>query len=210
MSLETKIFEFDEFILDLADRTLYRDGEIVNLSIKAFDILRVLFENRPYVVEKKALMEAVWPDSFVEEGNLTFTVSQLRRSLGDSKREPRIIETVHRRGYRFIADLRVNSDPHDHQLKNSATHDKRNWIGWSALAVGLAVLLCVGGFMLAGRSRSAPSLLTGAISMEKLSTSGKVAHAVISPDGKYVIYTSGTGVDQQSVWLRQQDSGSNV
>ena len=210
MSLETQIFEFDEFILDLPDRTLYRGGEIVNLSIKAFDLLRVLFENRPHVVEKKTLMEAVWPDSFVEEGNLTFTVSLLRRSLNDSKREPRIIETVHRRGYRFIADVRVNSASHVHQLGNSPAPNRKDWRGWSALAVGLAAVLCVGGFMLAGRGRSAPSLLSGPISMEKLSTSGKVAHAVISADGKYVIYTSGTGVDQQSVWLRQLDSGSNV
>lgn len=64
--------------------------------------------------------------------------------------------------------------------------------------------------MLAGRSRTAPPIIERPISLEKLSTSGKVAHAVISRDGKYVVYTNGIGHDQQSVWLRQLDSESNV
>lgn len=210
MSLETKIFEFDRFILDLSDRTLYRDGRSVNLSIKAFEILCVLFENRPHVVEKRALMDAVWADSFVEEGNLTFTISQLRRSLEDSKRDPKIIETVHRRGYRFIADAREHSESGTPERRIARGDGQGARLRWAALAAVLFIVLGIGGFMIAGRSRSAPPILAKPISLEKLSTNGKVAHAVISRDGKFVLYTNGIGQEQQSVWLRQLDSGSNV
>ena len=210
MSLETQIFEFDRFVLDLSDRTLYRDGQVVDLSLKAFDTLRVLFENRPLVVEKKALMEAVWPDSFVEEGNLTFTISQLRRSLNDSKQAPRIIETVHRRGYRFVADVQVCKNGRVANRADGSSRNRRRWLPWAAMSAAVVFVLCVGGLMLAGRNKPAPDLLTRAITLEKLSTSGKVVHAVISRDGKYVVYTNGTGRDQQSVWLRQLDSGANV
>src|SRR5687767_7798690 len=130
MSVETKKFEFDGFVLDLSDRTLYLDGRRVNLSIKAFDVLRVLFENRPQVVEKKALMDTVWPDSFVEEGNLTFTVSQLRRSLSDSKNDSKIIETVHRRGYRFVAEVREHSGGKAHDLSTVRSNREISWIRW--------------------------------------------------------------------------------
>lgn len=210
MSLKTKIFEFDRFVLDLSDKTLYRDGQVVNLSLKAFDILRVLFENRPHVVEKRALMEAVWPDSFVEEGNLTFTISQLRRLLDDSKHHPRIIETVHRRGYRFVADARIRP-----YLEEGAETDIRGqwkvrWLPWVATSAVIFLVLWVVGVMVAGRSGGAPHFRTRPMVMEKLSNSGQVVHAVISRDGRYVVYTNGTGVNQQSVWLRQRDSGSNV
>jgi len=209
MSLEKKIFEFDQFVLDLSDRTLYRDGQVVDLSLKAFELLRVLFENRPLVVEKKALMDAVWPDSFVEEGNLTFTVSQLRRLLGDSKQNPRIIETVHRRGYRFVADARPCRKA-SATVADGSVLRPTPWLRWVAASAALLLTLFVGGLMLSGRSPADPRPLTRPISTEKLSTTGKVAHAVISRDGKYVVYTNGTGLDQQSVWLRQLDSGTNV
>jgi Tol biopolymer transport system component/DNA-binding winged helix-turn-helix (wHTH) protein len=206
MSLEIKAYEFEPFVIDLSDRTLYRDRQRVDVSIKAFEVLRVLFENRPHVVEKKELLEAVWPDSFVEEGSLTFTVSQLRKALEDPKTNSKIIETVHRRGYRFVAEASVISGGE----ATSSSHQTRSWTRWAAAAMVLLVVMAIGAFMLAGRGRSEPLILTGPISIEKLSTSGKVAHAVISRDGKYVVYTNGTGREQQSLWLRQVDSGSTV
>jgi Tol biopolymer transport system component/DNA-binding winged helix-turn-helix (wHTH) protein len=209
MSLETKVYEFERCVLDLADRTLYRDGHRVDLSIKGFEVLRVLFENRPNVVEKRALIEAVWPDSFVEEGNLTFTVSQLRKALDDPKTGSRIIETAYRRGYRFIAEAKPFSDKQVAEPTDRSENRRSRW-PWVVLAAGVLLFLGVGVSMFSGRLSPEPFILKGPVSMEKLSTSGKVAHAVISPDGKYVVYTDGIRKGQQSLWLRQVDSGSTV
>src|SRR5215211_6806961 len=107
-----RLYEFGPFLLDPAERVLMREGQPVPLTPKAFDLLVVLVENGGHLLNKKDLMEAVWPDSFVEEGNLTFTVSSLRKALGEDRKEPLYIETVPRSGYRFVADVRVlEGDP---------------------------------------------------------------------------------------------------
>lgn len=107
-----RLYEFGPFRLNPAERVLTREGRPVPLTPKAFDLLVVLAENGGRLLGKKDLMEAVWPDSFVEEGNLTFTVSSLRKALGEDPKEPQYIETVPRSGYRFVADVRVlGGDP---------------------------------------------------------------------------------------------------
>src|SRR5882724_10798504 len=95
-------YEFGRFSLDPAERLLFRDRELVPLTPKAFDILLALVENNGRVVEKDDLMKRVWPNTFVEEGNLTQNVSLLRKALGESASGAQFIETVPRRGYRFV------------------------------------------------------------------------------------------------------------
>ncbi|HLL15812.1 MAG TPA: winged helix-turn-helix domain-containing protein [Pyrinomonadaceae bacterium] len=95
------IFEFGQFHLDVTQRTLLRNGEPVPLKPKAFDLLVVLVENRHSVVSKEDLMRRVWPDSEVEENNLTVQKRALVSVLGEG-----YIQTVPRRGYRFVADVR--------------------------------------------------------------------------------------------------------
>src|SRR5919205_2885783 len=104
------IYEFGRFRLDAAERTLLRAGEPVPLTPKVFGILLALVENSGHIVEKDALMRQVWPDSFVEEGNLTQNVSLLRKALGETTDGKPYIETVARRGYRFAASVRRSGD----------------------------------------------------------------------------------------------------
>jgi DNA-binding winged helix-turn-helix (wHTH) protein/Tol biopolymer transport system component len=107
MSLPIKQFyEFEDFRLDAAERVLLRNGKPLPVTPKIYQLLLVLVENHGRIVEKDNLMNQVWADSFVEESNLTFTIRQLRKILGDDAHNPRFIETVPRRGYRFIADVR--------------------------------------------------------------------------------------------------------
>src|SRR4030095_11231534 len=100
-----RIFEFGPFRLDTAERVLLRDGQAVALTLKTFDVLLFLVENSGHIVEKDELMNRVWAGSFVEEGNLKVTVSMLRKALEDNNGDVRYIETVPRRGYRFVADV---------------------------------------------------------------------------------------------------------
>jgi len=92
--------------LDPVKRLLLRDGELVSLTPKAFDTLFVLVQESGRVLEKDALMQHVWPNSFVEENNLTVNISMLRKVLGENRGENRYILTVPGKGYSFVADVR--------------------------------------------------------------------------------------------------------
>ena len=113
MSLETKpIYEFGPFRLDSGEHLLYRSGQAVPLTPKAFEALLVLVEKHGHVVGKEELMKRLWPETFVEEGSLTFNISVLRKVLGDDRQNGnRFIETVPRRGYRFIATVVLDHGP---------------------------------------------------------------------------------------------------
>lgn len=107
MSLETKrLYEFGRFRLDAQERLLLHDGEAVPLTPKAFDLLLVLVERHGHLLEKGELMRSVWPDTFVEEANLSYNISLLRKALGESPSAQHYIQTVPRRGYRFTACVR--------------------------------------------------------------------------------------------------------
>src|SRR4030095_5314538 len=101
-----RLFEFGLFHLDAEERLLFRGGEAVALPPKSFDLLLVLVENPGHLLEKEELMKRLWPDSFVEEANLSHHVCTLRKALGESETGALYIETVRRRGYRFVAPVR--------------------------------------------------------------------------------------------------------
>jgi TolB-like protein/DNA-binding winged helix-turn-helix (wHTH) protein/Tfp pilus assembly protein PilF len=103
------LYEFGPFRVDGVRRLLFRDDQQVPLTSKAFDTLLVLIRNRDRVLEKDALLKAIWPDSFVEEANLAQHVSALRKALGEQPGEHRYIATIPGRGYRFVADVRMFS-----------------------------------------------------------------------------------------------------
>jgi DNA-binding winged helix-turn-helix (wHTH) protein/tetratricopeptide (TPR) repeat protein len=100
-------YEFGPFQFDLTNRLLKRGDEAVSLGAKTADILAILIRRAGYLVEKDELLKEVWPDTFVEEANVSQHVFALRRALGDERAGPTYIETVPRRGYRFIANVRV-------------------------------------------------------------------------------------------------------
>lgn len=100
--LANRFYEFMNFRLDVNDRLLLRDGEIVRLTPKVFDILLLLVQNSGHLLTKDEMISAVWPNSFVEEGNLARNISTLRQALGDRK----LIVTAPRSGYRLAASVR--------------------------------------------------------------------------------------------------------
>src|SRR5579862_3783234 len=100
------LYEFGPFQLDPPERLLLCDGQPVPLPPKAFDLLLTLVDRSGHLVEKDELLKAVWPGAFVEEGNLAVTVSLVRKALNDDRGHHRYIETVSKRGYRFVADVK--------------------------------------------------------------------------------------------------------
>ncbi len=98
---------FGDFRFDPADRRLEGPSGAVRLNPKAFEVLRALVERRGSVVSKDELLDDVWPETHVSDGVLKVSIAEIRSALGDSARAPRFIETVHRYGYRFIAEVSV-------------------------------------------------------------------------------------------------------
>lgn len=99
-------YEFKNFRLDLAEGLLFRDGKQLSVTPKAFHLLKILVENHGHIVDKEKLISEIWAESFVEDGNLAYNATMLRKVLGDDAANPIFIETLPRRGYRFIADVR--------------------------------------------------------------------------------------------------------
>src|SRR5918993_1381477 len=99
-----RFYSFDVFRVDPVERLLFKENREVPLTPKVFDTLLVLLENSSHVLTKQELMQKVWPDSFVEENNLAQNISVLRKALGQGKQGEHYIQTVPKRGYRFLAD----------------------------------------------------------------------------------------------------------
>lgn len=154
MSVESRhIYEFGPFSLIPSERQLLRDKAAVSLKPKVFDLLVVLVENSGRLIEKEELMKRIWPDSFVEEANLSVTVSALRRALGEGPDDNRYVETVPRHGYRFVAEVTECSEriadsvtPADVEGVDSShtTALPRSFFSRRVWAVALVVLL-IGG-----------------------------------------------------------------
>src|SRR5262245_20944555 len=101
------VYEFDDIRVEPAAFRVLKAGRSVAMEPKAFDLLGFLIQNRGRLVEKQELLDAVWKDTTVTENAMTRVVAQLRKALGDPAGEPRYIETVPTRGYRFIAPVRL-------------------------------------------------------------------------------------------------------
>jgi DNA-binding winged helix-turn-helix (wHTH) protein len=95
---------FGLFVLDGGTRELRRGQEVIHLTPKAFDLLTTLIEQRPRALSKAALYERLWPNTFVDEANLSILIAEIRGALGDSARKPAFIRTVYGYGYAFSGE----------------------------------------------------------------------------------------------------------
>ena len=228
MLLETQVFEFGEYVLDRREGVLLRHGVPLSVPPKVLQLLIVLIENSGHIVEKEALMQRVWEGSFVEDSNLTYSIRQLRKILGDDIRRPQFIETVPRRGYRFIASLKTNAD--ENVLFGNGTTGLKVEGSGNGLSTEFEIIQ-----RRAGRSASKPNYLivlgfcatlilglgalywlyppgsadNAALTFERLTSNGKTKSAAVSPDGKFVGYIH-EDQDQQSLWLKNVAAGSDV
>jgi DNA-binding winged helix-turn-helix (wHTH) protein/tetratricopeptide (TPR) repeat protein len=143
-----EVYEFGPFRVDPEKETLLREGELVPLTPKTFQILLVLIRHNEEVVTKDDLMKMVWPDTFVEEANLSRNIFMLRKALGETAQDHKYIVTVPGRGYRLAENVRLI--PGREVALVAATHQKvqvevkesGTWF-WRWIAVGVVSLLAV-------------------------------------------------------------------
>src|SRR5262245_4266811 len=111
--LQSETYEFGPFRIDASERVLTKEQQAISLTPKAFDTLVVLIRNSSHVVGKDELLKAVWPETFVEEGVLAVNVAAIRKALSDGDEARSYIETVPRRGYRFVGEVDTLVGAHD-------------------------------------------------------------------------------------------------
>jgi Tol biopolymer transport system component/DNA-binding winged helix-turn-helix (wHTH) protein len=191
---DERIYEFGPFRLDPSQRLLQRNGVAVGLTPKAFDLLIYMVEHKGRLVEKATLMAALWPDASVEEANLAFQVSALRKALGDDREDTKFIETVPTRGYRFIAPVVVNeSSP-----ARLPSPSSRWWWGTVAALVGIVASL------VAWQLRPMPATQEPAPTSVPLTTfTGWEGMPTFSPDGKQVAFVwNGEKQDNLDIYVK--------
>ncbi len=136
------LYEFEGFRLDAETPCLWRDGKFVAIAPKALQILVLLVEKRGEIVSREELLEKVWHETFVEEANITYTISLLRKSFGDKK----FVQTVSKRGYRFTAEVSRIEETYQTEIKENETvtlptpKDNRRFVVTSAAIFCLILL----------------------------------------------------------------------
>jgi len=148
-----ELYEFGPFRVDPEKETLLRSGEPVPLTPKTFQILLVLVRNHQVVVTKDDLMKTVWPDTFVEEANLSRNIFLLRKALGETPKDHQYIVTIPGRGYRFAEDVQLIPDRElnvlaaSHSRIEVQVEETRAW-GWISAVGVLLLVMAAGGWKL--------------------------------------------------------------
>ncbi|HEV8608627.1 MAG TPA: winged helix-turn-helix domain-containing protein [Thermoanaerobaculia bacterium] len=210
-------YEFGPYRIDTVNRRLLRDGELVPLKAKVVETLLLLIEHCGEVLEKDDLMRRLWPDSFVEEANLTQNIYVLRKALGVGS----YIETVPRRGYRFVGEIRqweaapssrTNAPDGTPETSFTGFADER---ARSVAPAGLRTLwstLLILAVIAAGAVAFWPRRHTipfEKIQLTRLTTTGNAVRAAISPEGRYMAYVA-SEAGRQSLRLRQIATGKDL
>jgi DNA-binding winged helix-turn-helix (wHTH) protein/Tol biopolymer transport system component len=211
MQQRKRFCDFGPFRMDRQKRLLLHGTETLPLPPKAFEVLLFLIDNRNRVVEKSEFMKAVWPDSFVEEGNLSQNIFLLRKTLGDGQEGQRCILTVPGVGYRFVPEVAeqeeqapaqpptttgpVNADP------GPALPPLRSPTQRIAVYVAALVLILVIGVALYPRHKTALQVLRET-QLTTNAAEASLTAAAISPDGNYLAFA-----DEHGLYVRQTASG---
>src|SRR5579864_4788378 len=160
------LYEFGQYRIDSVERLLLRGEETIPLTPKAIETLLVLVANSGRVVEKDELMKSVWPDTFVEEGALARNVSALRKALGDDIEDFHYIETIPKRGYRFVAPVKDLAAAVLVQSDDKARKKRQTRLIRTAWLVPAVVLILAGVLAypwFTRRFRSSPSIASLAV-----------------------------------------------
>ncbi|MGH9219858.1 MAG: winged helix-turn-helix domain-containing protein [Vicinamibacterales bacterium] len=195
-------FAFGPFVLDVSEQTLLRDGRVVPLTPKLFDVLRVLVEHDGRLVDKETFIAEVWGGGFVEEGALTRSVSMVRKALGDTLSDPVYIETVPKRGYRFIAP--VTTQP---ALERSPG-EKR--IAWLSLAFLTVVVLAILALMARGADQRPLANSRPAPAHRQITFTGSADAPALSQDGERLAYVESDVAGEKRVVVRDLDGGNAI
>jgi Tol biopolymer transport system component/DNA-binding winged helix-turn-helix (wHTH) protein len=215
-------YRCDEYTVDTGRRALQRNGEPIPLPSRAFDTLAYLIEHRDRCVHKDEIIGAIWNDVVVTDDSLIHAISALRRALGDGRRQPRFIQTVPRRGYRFVgsvepigrppgaSDPDVVRDADEYAAGDTAVmpqQARRIQLGRPERLVGLAAVLAVilAVFFVDRRGPSDATPAAAGIRLFQPAPEGAsiVSGGVLSPDGRQLAFVARDDASgKTALWIR--------
>jgi len=201
--VDKNLFQFGDFSLNLEEKVLRRNGEIVSLPARVFDVLCMLVERHGSVVSKDELMDTIWADSFVEESNITQSIYSLRRALGKGPNGKELIETVPKRGYRLSVPVETCVDRRIATVKSEAAElisGPRKPRHRTTILVVLAMgVVGIVGFFAARYSAVRSTAPVENVKFQKLTFSGDIQFPVIAPDGKAFAFVRDSAIHLQDV-----------
>ena len=214
-------YEFGEFRLDADEKILWRRDSIADITPKALEVLLVLVKNAGRIVEKEEIFRQVWAGSFVEEANLSHHVFRLRKILGETE-DHKFIETVPRRGYCFVADVRETQPVQDSKSKAADSENFSNpkpLPNKNILIFAAAILFFAFGaagfvWYKTGASEmgweiQTPNFTTrNPMTISRITNGGKFVAATISPDGKFVAYAQNYTSGEGMLYIRQIETNT--
>ncbi len=202
---------FGTFEADLRAGELRKSGVRLKLSGQPFQVLAILLERPGEVVSRDELQKRLWPDTFVDvDHNLNTAINKIREVLGDSSESPRFVETLPRRGYRFVAPVESPATPAVQTTEDSAEHGRhfRSPVLRYSIAFALVVLLAVVALFLYKRLRS--PALSAQRTLTRLTFDGGLQFgATWSPDNRFIAYSSDRG-GKLDIWVQQVSGGDPV
>ena len=208
MTDRTVAYELGEFRLDPVARVFTRRDQPIALAPKSFDLLTLLIERRGRVLERGELIRELWPDTIVEEANVTFQVSTLRKALGEDG--SKWIETVPKHGYRFTAPVR-EVRPEDTQEGEALPVPPAGPVRpgppvWRSATIGLSVVAAVAAFLVLWYASRPDAPVSSEIRLEPVpftSYPGREAEPTFSPDGSQVAFTwDGENRDNRDIYVK--------
>ncbi|MGH9372194.1 MAG: winged helix-turn-helix domain-containing protein [Vicinamibacterales bacterium] len=212
------LYEFAPFLLNLERRVLTRDHQVVPLPPKTFDLLVLLVQSPGRAFSKQEVMNALWPETFVEEANLSFQISVLRKALG--KDGARWVETVPKHGYRFSADVRTTVPSHQSSAEPSAGAKsapfpqmlkpgaRKVWLAGAAVTAALLVAVA---FLTLREPRPAAVRTSPALAVPLTAYPGYELAPSLSPDGSQVAFSwNGRTQDNYDIYVKVAGPGEPV
>jgi Tol biopolymer transport system component/DNA-binding winged helix-turn-helix (wHTH) protein len=204
-----RLVRFGAFEADLRTGELRKDGVKLKFSGQPFQVLAILLERPGEVVTREELQKRLWPDTFVDvERNLNTAVNKIREVLGDSAEIPRYVETLPRRGYRFIASIESEGPAEPaaeiSPLKSPRPFPVPRWM----LASGAMILAAGAGFFafkMMGAHRTEVQRTLSRLTFDE----GLQTEPTWSPDGRYIAYSSDRG-GKFDIWVQQVSGGNPV
>jgi DNA-binding winged helix-turn-helix (wHTH) protein/Tol biopolymer transport system component len=220
-----RAYRFDEFTLDVAARKLLRGDGATALPSRAFDALVYLIAHRERVVQKNELIDAIWSDVVVTDDSLTHAISVVRRALADERTHPKYIETVPRRGYRFIGAVRTDeaergiepttSEPDTapaivEVTAPSSPRGKPTRLTWVAAgAAAFAVLIALVALLTPPSPPFEPAVRSVWLSQPSPPEASIASGGVLSPDGRYLAFVARDDTaGKNALWVRSLQSSA--
>jgi Tol biopolymer transport system component/DNA-binding winged helix-turn-helix (wHTH) protein len=204
------LYQFSGFSFDARTNTLWRENDLIQLSPKALELLKLLIEHHGEIVSKQKIFDKVWADTFVEEGVLTQNIYTLRQTLGTDENGKQLIENIARKGYRLSVavickdfeegrrDVETERPGDTAQVENgenSGSQSRRRFVSTSIILTLALVVLSYGGYRyFSANSPEIPPKQTSELKFKQLTDTGDTSYLTVSPDGNSVAYTRGSDV----------------